>query len=335
MTTLISTATIPKMDRRVFWKDISSRYFVKLDCQLLGDGFDAKLKHSNFGDLDLLDLEATPHSVQHLGADRNEREFFILSLMIRGQCEVRQDRRSCVVAPGELVLYDTARAYEVVLSQDFRMCSLRIPKETMRLYSSFPEHAVSRPITGCDAVGRIVGGLMLSMFSEYEHVSDSVKGVMAKPLLEMLAVGISSLADTPELTASTKLAQYHIERIKKLIDSSLATPELSVGWVADKLKMSPSSVHRAFSNSPISASEYIWNKRLEVCKVALSNPLLRDRSVSDIAYSWGFSSNSHFSRAFKRHTGLSPRAFRSSSLSNPISRPVALGLNSPCFLLGE
>jgi AraC-like DNA-binding protein len=37
---------------------------------------------------------------------------------------------------------------------------------------------------------------------------------------------------------------------------------------------------------------------------------LRNRSVAEIAFSWGFTSQAHFSRAFRAQTGLTPRDFR-------------------------
>jgi AraC-like DNA-binding protein len=46
------------------------------------------------------------------------------------------------------------------------------------------------------------------------------------------------------------------------------------------------------------------------------NHKLQRRSISDIAYDWGFSSNAHFSRAFKRHTGMSPRDFKAGAMQS-------------------
>ncbi|KPA95910.1 helix-turn-helix domain-containing protein [Pseudomonas asplenii] len=322
MTTSISTACVPASERVGFWDDISSRFFVKLDCQLDGfssnaapGGFEAQLKHSRFGSLDLIDLQASAHSVERRVSGGSDQHYFILSLITHGLCELTQDDRRCAAGVGDIVLYDTRRPYRIVLPRAFRMCSLRIPQETMRLYNPAAERAVSRPLTPANTMGRILGGLMLTLFQEQEHAAEFGEEAMARPLLEMLSLGLQSLGKGEADSACTRLVQFHLERIKSLIDNHLAEPLLSVEWIAEQLKMSVSSVHRVFSGQPVSASEYIWGKRLELCRMALANPCLRDRSISDIAYSWGFSSNAHFSRVFKRHLGMSPREYRALSLA--------------------
>lgn len=321
MTTSISTTSVPASERAGFWGDISSRFFVKLDCHLeepsgnepLGR-FEAHLKHSRFGNLDLLDLQASPHSVERRVNGDSDPHYFILSLITQGGCELSQDDRRCAVGPGDIVLYDTRRPYRIELPQTFRMCSLRIPQESMRLYHPAAASAVCKPLTTADAIGRIVGGLMLSLFQEQEHVAELGDEAMARPLLEMLSLGLQSLAEVEVEAACNRLMQFHLERIKRLIDANLAEPMLSVEWIAEQLKMSVSSVHRVFSRQPVSASEYIWGRRLELCRIALANPRLRERSISDIAYSWGFSSNAHFSRVFKRQLGMTPRDYRALAL---------------------
>jgi AraC family transcriptional regulator len=56
-----------------------------------------------------------------------------------------------------------------------------------------------------------------------------------------------------------------------------------------------------------SPMRYVCWRRIDVAK-----RLLRDQSIKlgDVAYRCGFSSQSHFNEAFKRHTGVTPGAFR-------------------------
>ena len=56
----------------------------------------------------------------------------------------------------------------------------------------------------------------------------------------------------------------------------------------------------------------VWKQRLAMCRRDLSAPALRSRSIGEIAYAWGFSNVSHFSRAFKAEFGIGPREFRRS-----------------------
>jgi AraC-like DNA-binding protein len=42
----------------------------------------------------------------------------------------------------------------------------------------------------------------------------------------------------------------------------------------------------------------------------LQNPAHAQRTITDIAFSWGFNNGAHFSRVFREHTGLTPSDFR-------------------------
>jgi AraC-like DNA-binding protein len=55
---------------------------------------------------------------------------------------------------------------------------------------------------------------------------------------------------------------------------------------------------------------YVWNRRLDRCRDDLKKPCASAQRVADIAFRWGFSDLSHFSRAFKARFGMSPRDCR-------------------------
>lgn len=57
----------------------------------------------------------------------------------------------------------------------------------------------------------------------------------------------------------------------------------------------------------VSISEYILSKRMEAAKNMLK---FSEYSYSEIAATLAFSSQSHFSRAFKKQTGYTPKAYR-------------------------
>jgi AraC-like DNA-binding protein len=46
------------------------------------------------------------------------------------------------------------------------------------------------------------------------------------------------------------------------------------------------------------------------CQKAFDDPSQTHRTISEIAYGWGFSDMTHFGRKFKAAYGLSPREFR-------------------------
>jgi AraC family transcriptional regulator len=68
-----------------------------------------------------------------------------------------------------------------------------------------------------------------------------------------------------------------------------------------------SRVFRRFQKEGI--GEYVHRLRARTASAYLMNPEI---SIADVSFSTGFSDQSHFTRAFRKITGMTPQAFRAS-----------------------
>ncbi|MDH4393235.1 MAG: helix-turn-helix domain-containing protein [Aquabacterium sp.] len=66
-------------------------------------------------------------------------------------------------------------------------------------------------------------------------------------------------------------------------------------------------------------------QRLDACRRDLADVRLAERSVSALAFSWGFNDAAHFSRSFREQFGQSPRAWRAQALPGAAGRASAPG----------
>ena len=111
--------------------------------------------------------------------------------------------------------------------------------------------------------------------------------------------------ETPDLKSNDKML---IDKIVKEINDHLEDSELNVEKLCQEVGLSRAHLNRKmrelFGQTP---SEFIRNVRLRKACELLKQP---DVDISQIAYSVGFSSQPHFSTAFKRFTGVSPTEYR-------------------------
>ena len=97
-----------------------------------------------------------------------------------------------------------------------------------------------------------------------------------------------------------------LERVKAFIAHNLSRPDLSVELIARRMGCSQRYVYRAFDQHGTTPSDYVWGLRLEHARACLERQDQRARSITDVAFSLGFSSTSHFSRAFRQRHGMTP-----------------------------
>jgi AraC family transcriptional regulator len=102
----------------------------------------------------------------------------------------------------------------------------------------------------------------------------------------------------------------YIERVNRAIDhivANLAQP-LSLDDISKAACFSPFHFHRVFkAHIGETLNQFIKRLRLERALYLMSHA--PKRSLTDVALDCGFSTSSDFSRSFKQHYGIAPRAF--------------------------
>lgn len=90
--------------------------------------------------------------------------------------------------------------------------------------------------------------------------------------------------------------------------------DLSIEAIADACGMSPSHFKAKFKEQVgITPHGYVMALKIDSAKIYLKST---DKSITEVAFLFNFSSGNHFSSAFKQYTGYTPTYFRNHRFSN-------------------
>ena len=115
-------------------------------------------------------------------------------------------------------------------------------------------------------------------------------------------------------TTDDGIASYDQKLLKQaisIVESNIADSQMSVEKMADEMNMSRTSLHRKIKSiTGFPPSELIRSIRLRKAARLIAS---RADSAAQIALAVGFEDYSHFSKAFKKHFGVSPSEYVHSS----------------------
>jgi ligand-binding sensor domain-containing protein/DNA-binding response OmpR family regulator/two-component sensor histidine kinase len=98
-----------------------------------------------------------------------------------------------------------------------------------------------------------------------------------------------------------------IERIMAIINDNISNPDFNVEMLSSKIGLSRVQLHRKVKElTSLSAGEFIRNIRLKQAAILLKD---KKMNISQIAYTIGFTNQTHFSTAFKKFYGISPTEY--------------------------
>lgn len=120
----------------------------------------------------------------------------------------------------------------------------------------------------------------------------------------------SVLAARPEVRPMA-LAPLKLSRAKEYIEEHL-DEDFDLDGLARAAELSPFHFARAFKREMgIPPHRYLMERRVDRARVLLAQTAL---GLAEIALACGFAGQSHFTTAFKRHTGVTPGAWRAAVL---------------------
>jgi AraC family transcriptional regulator len=132
----------------------------------------------------------------------------------------------------------------------------------------------------------------------------------AEHLAHALAMRLCSLARSVPESGQLATEKFALPVFRRIIDRLEATPleRYDIASLAAETGYSSGHFLRSFrATTGLPPHQFIIRMRLERARRLMLN---RSRSLLDIALESGFSSHSHFSRAFRHHYGVSPSSFR-------------------------
>jgi AraC-like DNA-binding protein len=311
---LWSTDAVEARDRLAYWVEAVCDTYVQLDCdaQHRDAPFHGTIEADRLATLGLSRVTSSPQWVRRTPAKiaRATEDYFLVSIQTKGSGKIVQDNRVADLSPGDFALYDSTRPYELIFNEPFQQHVLQWPGAVLRSRLRDTETLTARKVCGDRGAGHLMIGMINTLAADIDTLEAGSVAAIAESVENILVAGLCSLPGAGD-PAVSQLTAYHRDQVKAYVLRHLRDPQLSVNAMAAHLRLSPSTIYRSFAGEPISLNSWIWNQRLDGAKREICDPALCNRTITEIAFGFGFSDAAHFSRMFRARFGCSPRELRS------------------------
>jgi len=315
-----NTAGLRPNEQFAYYREAICQAFMNLTPEpAAAAGFPASVDHIRLGDGAINRVSFPEHVVRRSAADiaASDRSCFYLNLKLAGRCRIQQGNREISLSPGQVGIFDSDRQFALLHDRgpQLRVASFWVPSEVLRerLPASF-DVAAAR-VSDDPVVGHLIVETARTLADGALRMTEDEGRRLFRALIELVAVSLSrrgraGAAETESLADATMLA------LKRAIHRRLREPGLAVSDVADAVGISERYVHKLLARSGCSFTDYVIDNRLDGAARDLSNPAMTDRAIGAIAFDWGFSDLSHFTRRFKQRFGCRPRDWRAATASS-------------------
>lgn len=274
-----------------------------------GDPFSGHIDAASLGDIRICRIRAAKHDRPRLDdiSCFARAPFLKVAFQTGGIAHLSQGPRRTVMRANTWSVYDASQTYAVEHIEPIEQWSILIPRgdkspEVELGARNAPED--SQPLGGLSSV---LFDAARSAFTEADLVDPSMRKSLGDGILELAKL---TLFDRLAGADRIPMVDTFREKVKRYVVRNLGDSELSVDSIAEGLACSKRYLHKGFAQSGATLSKFIWDERLERTRRDLTCRTMANRSITEIAFNWGFVNSAHFSRRFKNRYGMSPREYR-------------------------
>ena len=306
-----TTDHIPASDRQEAW--LFNAQQICGDCKFLFPGkspFHGSISRRKLAGLEMTLFASSAVSFNKFPVPNSspENRACVVITQLQGLRRYCQDGKVAVLKKGDSTLIDSTTPWSSDCAGDCARLYLRVPQLLIDKHARIAELPFVRRISGDSGLGSILFHLSTSLYQQAESLAPAEGLSAMDAYLRILAACVggnqhSQIGASRALELTTRITNY-IER--HLTESTLSPVE-----IAAALRISVRHMHRVFSNQGSTVADWIRTQRLKHCRSDLCDLRLQGKSITEIAFYWGFNDSAHFSHAFKKEYRICPRTFRS------------------------
>lgn len=248
------------------------------------------------------------------GADRSRRdtlsvdeEQLTIQLVLSGREYMRLGEQEAMLTSGDIFVWDNTQPMRFEVLEPLHKLSLVLPLQRLKDWIPIGWRELPRHLRGGDPGTELLAGYVRSI----SQIDYSQNPMRYNALIEAaIAMLVAPVAIKPS-EGNHRLAQ--LELVKSRILRRLRDPELNLNDIAAECRISLRYLHWLFEADACTPWRYVVGNRLEGCRRDLVNPAFGHRSITDIAFSWGFSNVAHFGRKCRAEFGMTPSELRATA----------------------
>jgi len=303
MTIAFTTTHLEQRDRIPYWVDVASKAFFDHGFNAKPSDFIGRLDARKLDSLMLTRCECSPCAVTRTRRDvsRDGIDGFTFWIPVEGRFVMSQDNRTVVGEPGTVLLQDTGRPQEVEFLEQTTSIFLSIPRQ--RVQARIANRDTDRVLSTDLPLAGIASEFVRSLFVRIDAIEPDAHHRLAEQALELVALAFTDRDGGSPLSATRAGA---LRRLKGEIEKRLSDPGLKPSDVAAAAGISVRYANLLLAAEGFSLERYIVHQRLQHCRRMLEDPRQGHRMIGEIAFAWGFSDHSHFTRRFRAAFGMTP-----------------------------
>ncbi|MEE4542601.1 helix-turn-helix domain-containing protein [Streptomyces sp. V4-01] len=231
----------------------------------------------------------------------------VVMLVVSGAAVVEQDGRRVFLDPGELVFYDTARPVSLEFRGPFCVKLIVVPRRLVGLRDGHLRRISATAIRPDTTMSVMAAGFLVHLVDTAANCPAPAGVPLANSAIDLLSLLAEELVS---LRSPSPANPDRLPAVKEFIERHISDPDLTPQRVARANAISVRYLHKLFQADGDTPGQWIQRRRLQKCRGELAGLDATKRSIAGVARQWGFTSASHFSRAFRSLYGITPAEWR-------------------------
>jgi len=302
----ISTLDVPTRERFDAWVSSSGCWSFRapdddsasFDCQYvatrLGPFTLGQRSWLNAGMQFSFEMSRTSRLIRSDGLDH-----YYLMLQLSGSTTWRFGRQTAEATPHNLCFVDTSTP------SDCRVASGDAIIMTIPRHLFHPDVAKLQGQALPQPMASIVADFLRSLASNLDNLTAAQVPHLAQATSNLL---LAFLKPSPDSLAQADAEIHSIlrQKAKRYIEAHLTDPDLSPDSICKAIAISRPRLYRLFEPDG-GVMRWVQRRRLALIRNLLADPTREKLRISEVAWRYGFASDAHLSRSFKKEFGFSPR----------------------------